>query len=269
MQDIENIELNYLSLDDYQELKEAMIEAYSSMPDSFWRKQEIKNLLNKFPEGQVVIKVNQQIAGCAFSIIVDEDKTDAQHTYDEITGNSKFTTHNPDGDVLYGVEVFIKPEFRGMRLGRRLYDYRKELCEKLNLKSVAFGGRIPNYHNYADELTPKEYIEKVRLKEIDDPVLNFQMSNDFHPKRVLKNYLEGDNLSNEYAVLLEWDNIYYTKPSKEPTITKKVVRLGLIQWQMRSYATWKSLCNKPSFLSILCPDTVRILPCSQNILTLP
>lgn len=247
MQDIENIELNYLSLDDYQELKEAMIEAYSSMPDSFWRKQEIKNLLNKFPEGQVVIKVNQQIAGCAFSIIVDEDKTDAQHTYDEITGNSKFNTHNPDGDVLYGVEVFIKPEFRGMRLGRRLYDYRKELCEKLNLKSVAFGGRIPNYHNYADELTPKEYIEKVRLKEIDDPVLNFQMSNDFHPKRVLKNYLEGDNLSNEYAVLLEWDNIYYTKPSKEPTITKKVVRLGLIQWQMRSYANMEELMQQAEF----------------------
>ena len=247
MQDIENIELNYLNLDDYQELKEAMIEAYSSMPDSFWRKQEIKNLLKKFPEGQVVIKINQQIAGCAFSIIVDEEKTDTQHTYDEITGNSKFTTHNPNGDVLYGIEVFIKPEFRGMRLGRRLYDYRKELCEKLNLKSVAFGGRIPNYHNYADELTPKEYIEKVRLKEIDDPVLNFQMSNDFHPKRVLKNYLEGDNLSNEYAVLLEWDNIYYTKPTKAPTITKKVVRLGLIQWQMRSYANMEELMHQAEF----------------------
>ena len=108
----------------------------------------------------------------------------------------------PLGDVLYGIDVFIKPEFRGLRLGRRLYDYRKELCEKLNLRGIAFGGRIPNYHKYAEEMSPKEYIEKVRRKEIHDPVLNFQISNDFHPAKILKGYLEGDEASNEYAVLI-------------------------------------------------------------------
>ena len=40
-------------------------------------------------------------------------------------------------------------------------------------------------------------------------VLNFQLSNDFHPMRILKGYLERDKASGEYAVLLEWDNIYY------------------------------------------------------------
>src|SRR5690606_37685584 len=97
------------------------------------------------------------------------------------------------------------------------------------------GGRIPNYHKYAKDLSPKQYIEKVRLKEIHDPVLNFQISNDFHPIKVLKGYLEGDEASNEYAVLLEWDNIYYEKPSKSATTKKTIVRLGLIQWQMRPY----------------------------------
>ena len=78
-------------------------------------------------------------------------------------------------------------------------------------------------------------IEKVKHKEIHDPVLNFQISNDFHPVRVLKGYLEGDTASNEYAVLMEWDNIYYTKPNKKASSVKTVVRLGLIQWQMRPY----------------------------------
>jgi hypothetical protein len=32
--DIENIELQYLSHDDYGQLKEAMIETYHTMPDS-------------------------------------------------------------------------------------------------------------------------------------------------------------------------------------------------------------------------------------------
>lgn len=217
------------------------------MPNSYWKENHIKSLINLFPEGQVVIKVNDEIAGCALSIIVDYNNFDAHHTYKDITGNYTFNTHTSDGDVLYGIDIFIKPEFRGMRLGRRLYDYRKELSEQLNLKGVAFGGRIPNYHKYSSELSPKEYIDKVRRKEIDDPVLNFQVSNDFHPSKILKNYLEGDEASNEYAVLLEWDNIYYEKKSKKTSITKKIVRLGLIQWQMRPYKNLDELLHQAEF----------------------
>ncbi len=244
---IENIELEFLTLSDYQELKQMMIEAYTNMPDAYWKEHHIKSLISRFPEGQVVIKVNNQIAGCALSIIVDYRKFDERHTYKEITGNYSFRTHSPDGDVLYGIDVFIKAEFRGLRLGRRLYDYRKELCERLNLKGIAFGGRIPNYHKYSDEISPKEYIEKVRRKEIHDPVLNFQISNDFHPSKILKGYLEGDEASNEYAVLLEWDNIYYEKPSNKTAAKKTVVRLGLIQWQMRPYKNFDDLMQQAEY----------------------
>ncbi len=224
-----------MSLSDYHDLKKAMIEAYGKLPNSHWEEKDIINLINKFPEGQVVIIVNGDLAGSASSIIVDESKVQEPHSYKQITDNYSFETHNPDADILYGLDVFIKPKFRGLRLGRRLYDYRKELCEKLNLKGIAFGGRIPNYYKYSSELSPKDYIIKVRNREIHDPVLNFQLSNDFRPTRILKNYLEGDDASNEYAVLMEWDNIYYQKPSKSPMANKTVVRLGLIQWQMRLY----------------------------------
>ncbi|NKI26324.1 GNAT family N-acetyltransferase [Arenibacter sp. 6A1] len=247
MEDIENVELTYLSLDDYQELKKVMIASYSSMPNAYWRENQIETLINEFPEGQVVIKVNDQIAGCALSIILDYEKLDDHHTYEQITGNYTFNTHTADGDTLYGIEVFIKPEFRGLRLGRRLYDYRKELCERLNLKRVAFGGRIPNYHKYMDTLSPKAYIEKVKRKEIHDPVLNFQISNDFHPSKILKNYLEGDSDSNDYAVLMEWNNIYYEKKNKNATATKKIVRLGLIQWQMRPYKNLEEVLQQAEY----------------------
>jgi len=159
---IKDIELAYLTIDDYQELKQAMIIAYQAIPDPYWEEAQIQTLLNKFPEGQIVIKVNGHIAGCALSIIIDHDKFEEQHTYKKVTGNYTFNTHTKNGDTLYGIDVFIKPEFRGLRLGRRLYDYRKELCEKLNLKGIEFGGRIPNYHKFQTELSPKEYIEKVK-----------------------------------------------------------------------------------------------------------
>lgn len=247
IENIENVELTYLTLDDYNELKAAMIEAYANWPNSFWREHQIKTLTEKFPEGQVVIKINNELAGCALSILVNYADFDKVHTYTEITGNYTFNTHKPNGDILYGIDVFIKPEYRGLRLGRRLYDYRKELTEKLNLRGIVFGGRIPNYHAHADKISPKEYIERVKRKEIHDPVLNFQMSNDFYPAKIMKGYLEGDQASNEYAVLLKWDNIYYEKPTKEAVTKKKVVRLGLIQWQMRLYKNLEGLMEQAEY----------------------
>lgn len=246
-EEIQNIELTYLTVEDYQELKTAMIDAYQNMPDSHWKEHQIKTLLEKFPEGQVVLKVNDKIAGCALSIIVDYELIEGEHTYREITGNYSFDTHTNDGDILYGIDVFVMPGYRGLRLGRRLYDYRKELCERLNLKGIVFGGRIPNYHKYASEMSPKEYILKVKMREIQDPVLNFQLSNDFHAVKVMKKYLDGDEVSMENAVLLEWDNIYYKKPSRKAKTVKKIVRLGLVQWQMRPYRDVKELMQQAEY----------------------
>ncbi|MDF1573259.1 MAG: carbon-nitrogen hydrolase family protein [Bacteroidales bacterium] len=247
MKKIENIQLEFLKLGDYQDLKEAMIEAYENMPNAYWKEHHIDLLTSKFPAGQVVIRINGEFAGCALSIIIDYSKFDNKHSYREITGDFKFDTHDPEGDYLYGIDIFIRPKFRGLRLGRRLYDYRKELCERENLKGIIFGGRIPNYHKYAKELSPKEYIQKVRVKEIHDPVLDFQLSNDFHPAKVITGYLEGDRESNEYAVLLEWNNIYYEKPHKKASVIKKIIRLGLIQWQMRPYKDTEELMQQAEF----------------------
>ncbi|GGD97138.1 bifunctional GNAT family N-acetyltransferase/carbon-nitrogen hydrolase family protein [Planktosalinus lacus] len=241
------IELRNLVVSDYIELKKSMIESYNGMPEDYWTEKEIKSLLKKFPQGQLCIEIDGRIAGCALSIIVESAKYDDDHSYKQITGNFTFSTHSDKGDVLYGIDVFIHPEFRGMRLGRRLYEARKELCEQLNLRSIIFGGRIPNYSKYADELTPKQYIEKVRRKEIEDPVLLFQLANEFHVRKVLKGYLDGDTESMEYAVLMEWINIYHTKSTKILNSETKVVRLGLVQWQMRLFKDFEAVVNQIEF----------------------
>lgn len=143
--------------------------------------------------------------------------------------------------------MFIHPDYRGLRLARRMYEYRKELCEKLNLKAIMFGGRIPNYYKYADTMRPKEYLDKVRSREIYDPVLTFQLSNDFHVRRVMKNYLPNDEESKHCATLLQWDNIYYQEPTQDYVDKKTTVRVGLVQWQMRPYKTLDDVFEQVEF----------------------
>lgn len=244
--EISKIEIRNLNLDDYVELRNSMIQSYPDWPGAFWKEHHIDSLLHKFPEGQIVVVVNGKVVGCALSIIIHEDDYEDGSTYREITGNYTFNTHNPNGDTLYGIEVFIHPEYRGLRLGRRLYDARKELCERLNLKSILFGGRIPNYKEHANELTPKEYIRKVKMQEIYDPVLSFQLSNDFHVLQVVKGYMPGDESSQEYATLMEWSNIYY-EPNKSIGAQKSNVRIGLVQWQMRHFKNIDELFGQMEF----------------------
>lgn len=244
---IEQIELDYLTEEDYIPLQKVMELSYEGMPDLRWSREEIRKLITIFPEGQVVIKVNGVVAGAACSIIVNEKNFEKPHTYAQVTDHDEFTTHEPEGDILYGIDVFISPEFQGYRLGRRLYDFRKELCERLQLKGIIFGGRLPQYHKYASDLSPKEYIEKVKLKEIHDPVLNFQLSNDFHVKMIMKGYLPGDDESCEYATLMEWNNVFYAPESTEPSQLPTVVRLGLVQWQMRPYRAMEDLMEQVDY----------------------
>ncbi len=242
-----SIELRQLELSDYKELKRSMEEAYADMDDTPWERRQIQKLLKVFPEGQIAAVVNGKVVACALSLTVDYKKFGDRHTYNKITGNDTFNTHTEDGDVLYGIDVFVHPEHRGMRLGRRLYEARKELCERLNLRSIIAGGRIPNYSEYADELTPKEYIEKVKKQEIHDPVLSFQLANDFHVKKVIKGYLPGDEGSMEYATLIEWNNIYHTETDQWMDQPKTVVRLGLVQWQMRLFGSLEAISEQMEF----------------------
>lgn len=243
---INKVELRNLRMEDYDQLAKSFKRIYADH-DVFWTHEQIKTLITIFPEGQVVIVVDDKIVGCALSIIVDYNMVKGDHTYAKVTGNETFNTHNPQGNILYGIEVFIHPDYRGLRLGRRMYEYRKELCEKLNLKAIMFGGRIPNYYKYADTMRPKEYIEKVRSREIYDPVLTFQLSNDFHVRRVIRNYLPNDEESKHCATLLQWDNIYY-QPATDSYVEKRpTVRLGLVQWQMRPYKDLDDLFEQVEF----------------------
>lgn len=238
--------LRNLKISDYDDMVEVMTATYPDI-EEHWSYKQIKKLIRIFPEGQICIEDKEKVIAFVLTIVIDYSKFGDDHAFDEILGNYEFDTHDPEGDVLYGIEVIVHPEYRNMRLGRRLYDARKDLCEQLNLKAIVAGGRMPNYYKYSYKLTPEEYIDKVMSKEIYDPVLSFQLSNDFRVKKVLTNYMPDDIESRSFATLLEWENIYYSKKKKVLAETKSVVRIGLVQWQMRNVNSVESMFEYAEF----------------------
>ncbi len=235
------LELRCLAASDYDAVAEIMDLVYDRSGGA-WSREQFASMLSRFPEGQFCIEDNGKVVAAALSLIVDYKQYGDFHTHAQITGNGYFTTHDNHGDSLYGVDVFVHPDYRSLRLGRRLYDARKELCRNLNLRRIIFGGRIPNYDKYSDGLTPQQYIERVKNREIYDPVLTFQLSNDFHVRRVITGYLPEDEESHAYAVISQWININHK--TKEPALIgkpKRIVRVGAVQWQMRPASTMDDL----------------------------
>ena len=122
--------------------------------------------------------------------------------------------------------------------------HEKDLTRLLNLKSIIIGGRIPNYHKFADEMTPRQYVNQVTLHKIYDPVLSFQLLNGFTLMRINPNYLPDDKDSRKYATLMEWNNVDFHPKPKRYFKTSFPVRICVVQYKMKQILRLKSLPNK-------------------------
>ncbi|MBB6451831.1 putative amidohydrolase/ribosomal protein S18 acetylase RimI-like enzyme [Salirhabdus euzebyi] len=219
-----------------------------------WKREHLESHLTIFPEGQFCVEFEGEIIGSCSSLIVNFDEYDDKHTWDDITDSGYITNHDPEGYNLYGIEVMVHPEFRGMKIGGRLYEARKELAAKFNLKSIIIGGRIPNYHKYSDELTPRQYVDQVRNQSIFDPVLTFQIMNGFNVMRINPNYLPDDKASNQYATLMEWHNIDYRPTSKRHFKTAFPVRITVVQYMMKNINSFEEFARQVEYYADVAYD---------------
>jgi ribosomal protein S18 acetylase RimI-like enzyme len=178
---------------------------YLARTGNIWHPDELRSHLEVFPVGQCVADLNGQVIGSASSLVVQLEPEYVDHTWKEITGNGLLTTHNPNGDSLYGADISTHPKYRHEHIGKRLYDFRKELVIKLNVRRMISGGRLFNYCEYADKMSAVEYAQKVIQGQLRDPVLSFELENGFNFIKILPNYMD-DIRSLNYASFIEWPN---------------------------------------------------------------
>jgi ribosomal protein S18 acetylase RimI-like enzyme len=179
---------------------------YLARYGNIWRPEELESHLRVFPEGQfVAVEPDDTVVGSASTLIVFLNPEYAEHTWKHITANGLFMNHNPKGDSLYGADISTHPKYRHEGIGKMLYDARKQLVRELNLRRMIGGGRLFNYCEYASRTSALEYAQKVIRGELRDPVLSFELDNEFKFVKILPNYLD-DVRSLNYASFIEWIN---------------------------------------------------------------
>ncbi len=184
---------------------------------NIWHEEELSSHLGVFPEGQfVAVEPDGTVVGSASTLIVTLNPEYADHTWKEITADGMFTNHNPNGDSLYGADISTHPRYRHEGIGSMLYDARKHLNIRLNLRRMISGGRLYNYCEYATQYSAAEYASKVTKGMLHDPVLSFELANGFRFIKILSNYLD-DVRSLNYASFIEWLNPNFNneKPKRD------------------------------------------------------
>jgi ribosomal protein S18 acetylase RimI-like enzyme len=192
---------------DFEQLIEIQQESFPPPFPSelWWNKEQLHNHVTLFPEGAICAEINGELVGSITGLLVIYNPAHPEHTWDEITASGYISNHNPNGDSLYIVDICVKPQYRGLDIGRWLMFSLYDVVIHKGLKRVLGGGRMPGYHQYADKLKPEAYLQKVMSGEIKDLVISFLLSCGRIPVHILPEYLEDDESLN-HAVLMEWKN---------------------------------------------------------------
>jgi ribosomal protein S18 acetylase RimI-like enzyme len=176
--------------------------------DLWWNEKQLSNHVHLFPEGALCMEVNGEIVGSMTTLIVDFDPNHLEHSWEEITDNGYISNHNPNGNTLYVVDVCVRPAYRKYGVGKWLMQSMYDVVVHLGLERLVGGGRIPGYHKVANDMTAKQYVEKVIEGHVKDPVVTFLLRCGRIPIGVVAGYLD-DAESCDYAALMEWKNPYF------------------------------------------------------------
>jgi len=221
--------------------------AYPDYPPEYaYSKRQYAMQLRAFPEGQFVALVDGRVVGFATSIIVSLDDDEYWYTVDEITGAGTFSTHDNQGDTLYGADIAVHPDYRRMGIAVLLYERRKNLLKRYNLRRMIAYGRIPGYKEHAGKMTAEQYVDKVIAGELKDQALGAHLKVGYKVKKVQLD-ITVDFSSLNYSTYLEMPNKRFSLAKKKiasasvPKRPARRIRICATQFLMKPIKEWAEL----------------------------
>jgi GNAT superfamily N-acetyltransferase len=193
------------TLEDFDDLLRVEIETWS---EELVSAEAIRGQLAAFAEGYFCAFADGELAGSLGTILVTQDVRQPVHSWGQMTADGTFTTHDPDGNVMFGAALSVSERFQGLGIGTQLIEHAKRFIVEHDLDGFVGGSRIPFYHQHS-EMPVEAYVDK---RDEDgnrfDPELRFY-ERCLTLGEILPEYMSGDWADPEslnYGVQVYWLN---------------------------------------------------------------
>lgn len=196
--------------EDFQVIRELAAAAWPGTPAPSF--QQLEHRCAAFAQGQFVALSGDEVVGFASTLVVQWDQYALDDTWNRVTGDGYFSTHDATGRTLYSADFVVDPHKRGHGIGRALYRAQRKLCQSMNLRRIITAARLAGYGAMRESMPPELYAKRVVWGDIPDPVFRFHLSQGFQYCGVIRDYQPEDLASAGHAALMVWLNPRYLAP---------------------------------------------------------
>ncbi|MBS1708432.1 MAG: GNAT family N-acetyltransferase [Armatimonadetes bacterium] len=170
--------------------------------EALFTAKHVRQHVERFATGQFVATAGGVVVASATNMLMQQADWEAHRPWDKSVGGLDLPRHDPEGSVLFGVDISVAPDWRRCGLGRRLYKERFRLVRHLGLVLYGTVCRTPGYSE-SGLATPNAYVESVCRGASTDRTLTPLLRMGLDCKGVIDNYME-DCESGDAGVVLEW-----------------------------------------------------------------
>jgi GNAT superfamily N-acetyltransferase len=178
-------------------LEELQILCFPTLDDrERFKKAHYLKHIDLFPDGQFVALDGERVVGMTSTIRMHFDFEHVEHTFADVIQGGWLTSHEPDGDWLYGADIGTHPEYRRRGIARGLYAARHLTARRLGLRGQVTVGMLRGYGPLKRDMTAEAYYRQLLSGERTDPTVSAQIQVGFEPRALVPDYLNDPSCDN-------------------------------------------------------------------------
>jgi len=173
------------------------------IPEERMKAIHFSSHVDLFPEGQWVAEIDGKIAGSTSSIRYHFDPEHPEmHRFADLFDDGFMRTHQPEGNWLYGMDMAVFPEYRGLGIARKLYRARQNLVRELGLEGQVTVGMLNGFAAHSTQYTLEKYYLALVDGVLKDPTVSVQQKIGFKLCGLMKDYLSDPTCGNAGVLLV-------------------------------------------------------------------
>jgi GNAT superfamily N-acetyltransferase len=201
-----NYSIRLVAPSDYEPIVQICKAVYpAEQPYTF---EELDDHRQVFPQGQFAVfdATRDVLAGVHFTLRLHMSDFHIDDPWDIFTAGGSFLDHQPDGPTLYGADIMVHPDHQHHGIAHALTDQARVLVQEERLWRMVGASRLPGYGKHCSVLRVEQYVEAVVQEKLFDPVLSIHLKNGWTVVRPVHGYLQHDDDSAGWAVVIQWVN---------------------------------------------------------------